>query len=90
MCLQDAARGLLRWVDILPGHVHALDPSAGAHTWFDAGDPVGTAGLTRGGGLVLALVDGFALADLREQPHGGDIFACTPGVTGRPPYLFDA
>ena len=22
----DAARGLLRWVDILPGHVHALDP----------------------------------------------------------------
>ena len=29
----DAARGLLRWVDILPGHVHALDPVTGAHTW---------------------------------------------------------
>ena len=26
----DAARGLLRWVDILPGHVHALDPVTGA------------------------------------------------------------
>jgi hypothetical protein len=24
------------------------------------------------------------------QPHAGDIFACTPGVTGRPPYLFGA
>ena len=65
----DAARGLLRWVDILPGHVHALDPVTGAHTWFDVGDPVGTFGLTRGGGLVLALVDGFALAG----PDGQDL-----------------
>jgi sugar lactone lactonase YvrE len=70
----DAARGLLRWVDILPGHVHALDPTAGAHTWFDAGDPVGTVGLTRGGGLVLALVDGFALAD-----HDGQHLRRVPG-----------
>ena len=70
----DAARGLLRWVDILPGHVHALDPSAGAHSWFDAGDPVGTVGLTRGGGLVLALVDGFALAD-----HDGQHLRRVPG-----------
>jgi len=59
----DAGRQLLRWVDILPGRVHALDPVTGAHTWFDAGEPVGTVGLTRGGGLVLALVDAFALAD---------------------------
>jgi sugar lactone lactonase YvrE len=58
----DAARGLLRWVDILPGHVHALDPVGGAHTWFEAGDQVGAVGLTRGGGLVLALADRFALA----------------------------
>ena len=65
----DAARGLLRWVDILPGHVHALDPVTGAHTWWEAGDPVGTFGLTRGGGLVLAVVDGFALAG----PDGQDL-----------------
>lgn len=65
----DAARGLLRWVDILPGHVHALDPGTGAHTWFEAGDPVGTVGLTRDGGLVLALVDGFA----RSGPDGEDL-----------------
>jgi sugar lactone lactonase YvrE len=59
----DAARGLLRWVDILPGRVHAFDPATGAHAWFEAGDPVGAVGLTRGGGLVLALVDRFALCD---------------------------
>jgi sugar lactone lactonase YvrE len=59
----DAARGLLRWVDILAGNVHAADPATGAHTWFHAGDPVGAVGLTSGGGLVLALVDGFAFAD---------------------------
>jgi sugar lactone lactonase YvrE len=58
----DAGRGVLRWVDIMPGRVHALDAVTGAHTSFEAGDPVGTFGLTRGGGLVLALVDGFALA----------------------------
>jgi sugar lactone lactonase YvrE len=63
----DAGRGVLRWVDILPGRVHALDAVTGAHTSFEAGDPVGTFGLTRGGGLVLALVDGFALAGLDGQ-----------------------
>jgi sugar lactone lactonase YvrE len=31
---------------------------------------------------------GYTDADRREQPHAGDIFACTPGVPGRPPYLF--
>jgi sugar lactone lactonase YvrE len=59
----DAARGLLRWVDILPGRVHELDPATGAHRWFDAGDPVGTVGLTRSGGLVLALANRFALSE---------------------------
>lgn len=59
----DAARGLLRWVDILPGRVHALHPASGTHSWFELGDPVTAVGLTRGGGLVLALVDRFALAD---------------------------
>ena len=34
--------------------------------------------------------ENFTPADLREQPHAGDIFTCTPGVTGRPPYLFGA
>ena len=70
----DATRGQLIWVDILAGHVHAIDPSTGVRTWFDAGDPVGAAGLTRNGRLVLALVDGFALAD-----HHGQGLTRVPG-----------
>ena len=70
----DTDRGLLWWVDILAGHVHAIDPGTGARTWFEAGDPVGAAGLTRSGGLVLALMDGFALAD-----HDGQRLTRLPG-----------
>ena len=33
--------------------------------------------------------EGLTPAEQAEQPHAGDIFACTPGVTGRPPFLFD-
>jgi sugar lactone lactonase YvrE len=28
-------------------------------------------------------------AEVAAQPHSGDIFACVPGTTGRPPNLFD-
>lgn len=72
----DVSRGLLWWVDILAGHVHAIDPGSGARTWFDAGDPVGAVGLTRGGGLVLALADGFALAG-----DNGDQLTRVPGFS---------
>ena len=72
----DLGRGLLWWVDILAGHVHAIDPGTGARTWFEAGDPVGAAGLTRSGGLVLALMDGFALAD-----HDGQRLTRLPGFS---------
>jgi sugar lactone lactonase YvrE len=72
----DAARGLLRWVDILPGHVHTLDPVSGAHSSFAVGQPVGTVGLTRDGGLVLALAGGFALSgpDGQDLQPFGDLF----------------
>ena len=75
----DASRGLLWWVDILVGHVHTVDPVSGARTRFDAGDPVGAVGLTRSGGLVLALVDGFALAD-----HDGQRLTRVPEFQHRP------
>ena len=32
--------------------------------------------------------EGQIPADLAGQPHAGRVFACTPGVTGRPPFLF--
>jgi sugar lactone lactonase YvrE len=60
----DADRQALLWVDILAGQVHTFDPATGISSQFAAGSPVGAVGLTTGGGLVLALVDGFALADL--------------------------
>ncbi len=72
----DASRGLLWWVDILAGHVHAIDPGTGTRTWFDAGNPVGAVGLTRDGGLVLALADGFALAG-----DNGDHLTRVPGFS---------
>jgi sugar lactone lactonase YvrE len=63
----DPDRGLLWWVDLLAGHVHSVNPSTGARTRFDAGDAVGAVGLTRSGGLVLALAEGFALAGADGQ-----------------------
>ena len=135
----DAARGLLRWVDILPGHVHALDPVTGAlsgrrrfisvsgglpdgltldaegclwlaawgtgelHRYTPDGQldtivklPVSQVTSAAFGGADLRTLyittarENYTAADLRDQPHAGDIFACTPGVTGRPPYLFGA
>jgi sugar lactone lactonase YvrE len=65
----DADRGLLRWVDIPRGQVHALDPVSGARSSFGTGQPVGTVGLTRDGGLILALAGGFALSG----PAGQDL-----------------
>ena len=78
----DPSRRLLRWVDINPGHVHALDPATGAHTRFapagadgpavprDDAVPVGAVGLTRSGGFVLALVDGFARGPAHPDTAG--------------------
>ena len=53
----------LLWVDILPGLVHRFDPATGNDVVFGVGKPVGSASLRRGGGLVLAVEDGFALLD---------------------------
>lgn len=57
----DASRQRLLWVDILAGVVHSLYPESGARSQFSAGLPVGAVGLTTSGGLVLAIVDGFAV-----------------------------
>jgi sugar lactone lactonase YvrE len=58
--LWDAARGELLWVDIERGLVHRRGPGE-ADSFFDAAQPVGCAVPRAGGGLALALRDGFAL-----------------------------
>jgi sugar lactone lactonase YvrE len=55
----DAARGVLWWVDIRAGHVHAFDPRAHADRTFDIGTPVGSLALRTDGTLLLAAQDAF-------------------------------
>jgi sugar lactone lactonase YvrE len=58
----DAAAGGLYWVDIPAGRVHFLDEPGGQRTW-EAGQPAGAVAVRAGGGLVLAVRDGFAALD---------------------------
>lgn len=64
----DAASGRLLWVDIEAGLVHRFHPASGADEVFAAGQPVGAVAPRAGGGLVLALRDGFALAPAWGSP----------------------
>jgi sugar lactone lactonase YvrE len=57
----DHERRLL-WIDILDGLVHTFDPANGSDVAVGVGRPVGAIGLRAGGGLVLAVEDGFALS----------------------------
>jgi sugar lactone lactonase YvrE len=60
----DDRTGEVVWVDIMAHAVHRFDPRTGADRVADVGQPVGAVALRAGGGLVLALQDGFAtLAD---------------------------
>jgi sugar lactone lactonase YvrE len=61
----DATLGELVWVDIERGLVHRRRPD-GTESTLDVGQPVGCAVPRAGGGLALALRDGFAL-----EPAGG-------------------
>lgn len=62
----DAERGELIWVDIDRGLVHRHTPASGATSSVHVGQSVGCAVPRAGGGLMLALRDGFAVL-----PRGG-------------------
>ncbi|MFI6290808.1 SMP-30/gluconolactonase/LRE family protein [Nonomuraea sp. NPDC050790] len=62
----DGATDTLLWVDIMAGLVHRLDPADGAHEVTEVGRPVGVVAPRTGGGLALAVRDGFAVL-----PDGG-------------------
>ena len=59
----DERGDVLIWVDIMGKAVHVYDPATGKDRSVDVGQPVGAAGLRQGGGLVLALQDGFGVVD---------------------------
>ena len=78
----DEQRQLLLWLDILPGLVHRFDPATGSDDVFRVGKPVGSAGLRRSGGLVLAVEDGFALLD-KDWQQVGQAVVKHPGPRAR-------
>jgi sugar lactone lactonase YvrE len=75
----DAERGELLWVDIDRGLVHRRLRGR-ADLTLDAGQPVGCAVPRAGGGLALALRDGFALL----PPGGGEPKLVAPVERERP------
>jgi sugar lactone lactonase YvrE len=78
----DEQRQLLLWLDILPGLVHRFDPATGSDDVCHVGKPVGSAGLRRSGGLVLAVEDGFALLD-KDWQRVGQAVVEHPGPRAR-------
>lgn len=59
----DADNQTLVWVDILAGRVHRFNPARGTDESTEIGTPVGAAVLAQGGGLVLAVENGFIALD---------------------------
>ncbi|WP_157248194.1 SMP-30/gluconolactonase/LRE family protein [Nonomuraea typhae] len=67
----DGGTGTLLWVDIPAGLVHRLDPADGSQVTIDVGQPVGVAVPRAGGGLALAVRDGFAVLPEAGTPEAG-------------------
>jgi len=55
--------GLLYWVDIRTGHLHAFNPADGSDRRVEVGESLGCAAPRRTGGLVLGLRSGLAVLD---------------------------
>ena len=62
----DDEREQLVWVDIERHLVHLFDPATGSDRAFNVGRPVGAAVPRKGGGLILALSDGFGALDEKQ------------------------
>ncbi len=53
----------LLWLDLFEGRIHSFDPSSGADTSIDLGQPVGGFALRTDGGILAAVRDGVGFAD---------------------------
>ncbi|MGH7911473.1 MAG: SMP-30/gluconolactonase/LRE family protein [Candidatus Dormibacteraceae bacterium] len=76
--LWDDREHVLWWVDIPRHAVHRLDPESGTDSAIDVARMVGAIALTAGGGLILALQDGFALY------HSDQVDVITPVEADNP------
>jgi sugar lactone lactonase YvrE len=76
----------LYWVDIARRELHRFDPATGQDEGRTFAQPVGCFAFRKGGGLVLAMADGFALLDgwdAEPVPFGEQVLA------GRDDYRFN-
>lgn len=64
----DEREQVIRWVDILNGHIHRWDPAHRSHSRLDLGEMVGVVALREKGGLIAGLRSGIAFV---EEPAGG-------------------
>lgn len=77
-----ADQQVLWWVEILERKLHRFDPATGRDEVFETPSFIGCAALRKGGGLMVALQEGFAAFD----PATGTfevIPGCAPGETDR-------
>lgn len=63
----DAEKGVLYWVDILSHHLYVYDPPSGENRTIDTLQAVGTVVPRAGGGVIVALHNGFAHLDLDTE-----------------------
>lgn len=78
-----AGEARLYWVDIARNELHRFDPAIGADECRRFDVPVGCFAFVEGGGLMLAMKDGFALLDdwsSDPRPFGLQLFADRPAI----------
>src|SRR3569833_3062414 len=80
-----AREGVLYWVDIRGSSVHRFDPATGANATWPMGENVGSLGLRRNGGAVLALRSGFACLSFET----GRLERLSNPIEGRPDLRFN-
>ena len=77
----DSASSTLLWIDVLNSEVHRHDPARGSDAVLTVPQHVGAAKPRAGGGLVLNLRDGVALAD-RDGDYTWLVYWARDGVRG--------
>ena len=77
-----AQQKVLYWIDILGERLHCYNPADGSDRTWEIGQMVGTVAPRASGGLVLALVEGFAFFD-PETEKLDPLPAIEPGTTTR-------